>query len=227
MMDNPLLALAIPSLLVVPAMGLLSRISAKSPFATEVRRKALHVAVGLAALSFPLFLTTPAMVLTAVAAVLAWMVAVRLVPVLRIRFGCVLHDARRKSYGDIYFALAIACLLMLPRPTPALYAVPLLILTVADAAAAIAGRRWPRGELHGRACGKTLTGCVVFGVTAFLVTAGLLTWFGPVTGPRVIAISFVTAALTSYTEAFSPRGFDNLTVPAVAWLVIFTTTAGV
>ena len=70
MMDNPFLAFAIPSLLVVPAMGLLSRISADSPFATEVRRKALHVAVGLAALSFPLFLTTPAMVLTAVAAVL-------------------------------------------------------------------------------------------------------------------------------------------------------------
>ena len=226
-MDNPLLALAIPSLLVVPAMGLLSRINAESAVAAEIRRKALHVGVGLAALSFPLFLTSPAMVLAAVAAVLTWMLAVRFVPVLRNRFGCVLHETGRRSYGEIYFAFAIACLLMLPQPTPAHYAAPLLILTVADAAAAIAGRRWPIGRLRGPANGKTLMGCIAFAVTAFLVTAGLLAWFGTITGPRVVAISVVTAALTSYAEAFSPRGFDNLTVPAIAWLVIFTTTAGV
>ena len=116
---------------------------------------------------------------------------------------------------------------MLPQPTPALYAAPLLILTIADAVAAIAGRCWPMGRLRGPANGKTLTGSIAFAVTAFVVTAGLLAWFGPASGPRVIAISFITAALTAYAEAFSPRGFDNLTVPAVAWLVIFTTTAGV
>ena len=157
-MEIPLLAPMIPSLLVIPAMGLLSRINTNSPVAAEIRRKTLHMSVGLGALCFPLFLTTPAMVLTAVAAVLAWMLAVRLVPALRACLGCVLHDTDRTSYGEIYFAFAIACLLMLPQPTPVHYAAPLLILTIADAVAAITGRQWPRGKLRGPARGKTITG---------------------------------------------------------------------
>lgn len=226
MLNTSLFALALPSLLIVPAMGLLSRRKGESPFGCELKRKSLHIAVGFTALSFPLFLTGVWSILSAVALVLAWMAAVRSVPVLKRRFGRVLHDADRESYGEVYFGLAIACLLMLPQPSPAHYAAPLLILTLADSAAAIAGRMWPIGPLRGLTSGKTFSGCAAFAVTAFLITFALLTWLTPVDGTRVVAVSFITAIVCAYTEVVSPRGFDNLTVPAIAWLVLFTTIGG-
>ena len=48
-MDTMLLALALPPLVLVPAMGLLSRVECASEFAAELRRKTLHAGLGLAA----------------------------------------------------------------------------------------------------------------------------------------------------------------------------------
>ena len=225
-MNASLFALALPSLLIVPAMGLLSRIKSESPIGCELKRKSLHIAVGFTALAFPLFLTSVWMVLSAITIVLCWMAAVRIVPALRKRFGCVLHDADRESFGEVYFGFAIACLLMLPQPGLVHYAAPILILTLADSAAAIAGRAWPVGPLRGLTSGKTMSGCIAFALTAFIVTFALLTWFAPVDSTRIIAVSLITAIVSAYTEAISPRGFDNLTVPAIAWLVLYTTIGG-
>ena len=53
------------------------------------------------------------MIVVALGLVLSWMLAVRTMPALNERFGCVLHDAGRASRGELYFALAIAGLLLL------------------------------------------------------------------------------------------------------------------
>jgi phytol kinase len=208
-------------------MGLLSRVKSKSPLGNELKRKSLHIGVGLTALSFPIFLTDVWMVLGAVALVLTWMAAVRLLPPLQRRFGRVLHDTGRKSFGEVYFGFAIACLLLLPQPNPAHYAIPLLILTFADSAAAIVGGVWPVGRLRGLTSGKTFLGCLVFAITAFVITFALLNLFTAMGTARVVAVSLITATLSAYTEAVSPRGFDNLTVPGIAWLVLYSTIGGV
>ncbi len=111
-MMAPLLALLLPPLLLVPAMGLLSHIESHSPIETELRRKAFHVCIGLASLSFPLFLTTPWMVIVALSMAVTWMMIVRRVPVVRRHFGRVLHDTDRVSHGEIYFAVSIGALML-------------------------------------------------------------------------------------------------------------------
>ena len=219
-MDSPLLALALPPLLIVPAMGLLARIRSVSPVACELRRKALHIGVGLTALSFPLFLTEAWMVVVSLAVVAGWMLAVRRVPFLQARFGCVLHDIRRESHGELYFALSIACLLLFSGTNLLLFTIPVLILAISDAAAAIVGRAWPLGELGGAAEGKTLSGSAAFLFSAHLITWSLLASYTPLPNGTALAIAAIVACLTCVTEAISSRGLDNLLVPGVAWLVL-------
>lgn len=226
-MDNPVLALLLPSLLIVPAMGLLSSVRSHNAVSSELRRKALHLGTGLAALSFPMFLTGPWMVAAALTLVAGWMLAVRVIPFLSTRFGCVLHDTGRKSYGELYFAFAVAGLLLLSRDNPVFYAVPLLILTLADAAAAVVGRAFPVGKLGGLGKGKTIAGSATFAACAYLVTSSFLASYTTLAFPEMLAVALSMALLTCLVEAISSRGFDNIAVPAVAWLVLHLTIGGV
>ena len=225
-MDNPLIALVLPPLLIVPAMGLLSRVKTASPLQNELRRKALHLLTGLAALGLPFVLREPWMILAAAAAVIGWMLAVRLVPALSARFGCVLHGAGRHSFGELYFALGLAGLLLVTEPGSILFVVPVLVLTLADTAAAVVGRAWPWlrfGPPDGR---KTLSGSLAFAATAVLVCAAAL---GAGTGFSVadtLAVAVAVAGLAAIAEAFSSRGLDNLTIPATVWLALYLATPG-
>jgi phytol kinase len=210
----------LPPLLLVPAMGILSSVKSSSALGCELRRKALHVGVGLTSLSFPLILTESWMVLFALSMIGAWMIAVRRVPMLRRRFGAVLHDAKRISHGELYFALAIAGLMLATSDRPLLFVVPVLILTISDAAAAIVGRALPRCRLTGLASGKTASGCAAFLATAFLITLlGLNRYTGlPLT--TSLAIAAVVATGTCIVEAVSHQGRDNLFVPATAFVLL-------
>ena len=225
-MDNPIFALVLPSLLIVPAMGLLSRVHSHSPIGQELRRKALHLSVGLVSLSFPYLLVEPWMVITASLLVIAWMLAVRRTPALNKRFGCVLHDAGRVSHGELYFAVALGALLLLPHPNPVLYVVPVLVLTIADAAAAVVGRAWPVGKLGGLARGKTLSGSAAFMASAFLISFLFLDFYTSLATLQILAIAFRIAVLTCIAEAISSRGLDNLFVPVAAWLVLYSAIDG-
>ena len=225
-MDHPLFALVLPSLLIVPAMGLLSRIRGETPLGTEIRRKALHVSVGLAALGFPALLQGSGTIFCAFILVIAWMVAVRFVPALNARFGCVLHAAGRSSWGEIWFAVSIALLLLSPVSHPVLYVVPLLILTVSDALAAVVGRAWPRGRLPAAFSGKTLSGSTAFLASAFVITAVSLAVATDVPMLTVLMVSLGVSVLTTFSEVLSSRGFDNFSVPAVAWLALVLSLNG-
>lgn len=225
-MASPYFALLLPSLLVVPAMALLSRMKTQSPLGTELRRKALHIGVGLTALTFPLFLTGPAAVSMALLLVIAWMLLVRSVPALNRRFGCVLHEAGRVSWGEVYFALAIAGLLLLPHSNSAMYVVPLLILTISDALAAVVGRAIPAGRLPGPARGKTVSGSAAFAISAFFITAIALDALTVVGAAPILVIALATGVASCVVEAVCTRGTDNLAVPAIAWLTLNAGLAG-
>ena len=219
-MESSWFALAIPPLLLIPAMGLLSHIRSSRDIAEEFKRKTLHVATGLTALSFPLYFTTPVLVCTGLGIVLAWMVAVRKLPVLRRQFGGCLHNSQRVSFGEIYFALALAALLLLTPDRPLMYVIPLLVLTLADSAAAIAGRLAPYGKLRGLAAGKTISGSATFALVAFLTTQTALHVFAEPGFAAETGMALTVALTTCIAEAVSRRGLDNLFVPAAAYVTL-------
>jgi phytol kinase len=225
-MLNPFFALLLPPLLLVPAMGLLSYIESESALETELRRKAFHISVGLASLTFPLFLTRPWMVIVALSFAIAWMCCVRKVPAMTRHFGRVLHDTDRISHGELYFAVSIATLMLASNGESILYVVPVLILTIADAVAAVVGRVYPLMPLGGLARGKTASGSAAFLVAALLVTWSVLNALTDYSSILSLAVALAVAAGTCIAEAISSRGFDNLSVPVVALLILKLTVVG-
>jgi len=213
-------AVAIPPVLLFSAMGMLSQISDGHIIVKELKRKALHIGVGLTALSFPLFLNDTWTIVAACGLAVVWLLAVRYVPVLRRHFGSVLHGVRRRSLGEIYFAVSIAFLLLLTQDKPVLFVIPILILTLADSTAAIVGKFLPIGPLRGLARGKTITGCAAFFAVAFIVSFGLLGLLADLQGVHAVSLAAILAATTCVVEAISRRGIDNLAVPAVAYLIL-------
>lgn len=226
-MESPFIAVALPPLLIVPAMGLLSRIRVVSPLQSELRRKTLHILTGLLALGLPFVLRQPTAVLGTLFAVAAWMLAVRLVPSLRERFGCVLHGAGRQSCGELYFAVALALLLLVCEPGSILYSLPVLILTLADSAAAVVGRAWPWLPYRVFGGRKSLGGSLAFVFCAAVVALAMLGFAADVTFGRMLCAALLVAVLTGLAEALSTNGSDNLTIPATAWLTLHYILNGV
>jgi len=217
---NGILPVAIPPMLLFSAMGILSLIDNGHVIARELKRKALHISVGLTALSFPLFLTAPWMIVTALGLVVLWLFAVRRVPILRRHFGSVLHEVSRDSLGEIYFALSIGGLLLLTPDKPVFFVVPILILALADASAAIVGKVFPIGPLTGIARGKTVAGCAAFFVVAFLVSFGTLVGLVELQTAHALMLASALAVTTCAAEAVSRGGIDNFVVPGTAYLTL-------
>lgn len=212
--------IAVPPVLLLSVMGVLSRINSDRAIVRELKRKALHISVGLTALSFPLFLHERWMIIAALGLAVAWLMAVRSIPSLRRHFGSVLHDVKRESLGEIYFALSIGGLLLLTRNEPVFFVIPILILTLADAFAAIVGKVLPMGPLAGMAKGKTAAGCTVFFIVAFAVSYWSLTTFADLQMSHALMVAAGLAMTTCVAEAISRHGIDNFVVPGMAYLIL-------
>lgn len=219
-MDDSLLLLVLPPLMLVPAMGLLSMVRSTHKFGQELKRKSFHVGVGLASLSFPLVLNEPWKALTGMSLAIAWMSAVRILPCLQRHFGSVLQDCNRTSMGEVYFALSVGALILLTPDSPLLYSIPVLILTLADTAAAIFGRLIPSKPLTGFLRGKSVAGCTAFFVVAAAICVAMLTVYTTLPGWQIMTTALVVAIATCLAEAVSRRGLDNLAIPLVAWAVL-------
>lgn len=210
----------LPPLLLVPAMGLLSMVRVSHDTGHELKRKALHVGTGLASLSLPLVLTEAWMVISGFCLAVAWMTAVRVLPCLRRHFGSVLHGCERRSMGETFFAAGVAALLLLAGDDRLLFAIPMLILSLADAAAAIAGRLIQSPPLPGFMRGKSAAGSIAFFVTAAVICLAMLGYFTKLPLPQLVGCALAVAAASCIAEASSRNGLDNLTVPLVTWAVL-------
>ena len=219
-MDDSLLLFMLPPLILVPAMGLLSMVRSTHKIGQELKRKTFHVGVGLASLSFPLVLNEPWKVLTGMSLAIGWMSAVRVLPCLQRHFGSVLQDCDRKSIGEVYFALSIGVLILITSDSPLLYVIPVLILTLADAAAAVFGRLIPSQPLTGFLRNKSVAGCTAFFIVASLVCVTVLTLYTALPVWQIATATLVVATASCLAEAASRRGLDNLVVPLVAWAVL-------
>jgi len=203
------LGMALVPVLLVGSMAALPRLRV-SP---EARRKLLHVEMGLVALAFPFLFASAWPVLGAAAIVIAWLSALRTVQPLRARFGGVLHDMQRDSAGDLCFVAGVCASFLWAGAQPAAYAVAILVLALADAAAALVGRRYGRPRRMPGGALKSAAGCAAFFAVAFAVTAGVVGAAGSADPWRS---AFLVALCTTLVEALLARGLDNLFVPLAA-----------
>jgi phytol kinase len=219
-MDDSLFLFVLPPLLLVPAMGLLSMIRSSHKIGQELKRKSFHVGFGLVALSFPLIWTESWMVVTGLVLAFGWMLAVRVLPCLQKYFGSVLHDCDRKSMGEFYYAVSVAALILVTGDSPLEYVIPILILSLADAAAAIFGRLIPSQPLTGWLRGKSVAGCTAFFIVAAVICGVALAFYTQLPALQILTCSLFVAAATCLAEAVCRNGLDNLIVPFTAWTVL-------
>ena len=184
----------------------------------ELVRKLLHIGMGLITLSFPwLFAQSWPVILLALLAV-AVLLAVKFFKTESL--ANVVHGVARESLGEIYFPVAIAVLFALSHQTPLLYIIPVLILTLADAVAALIGVRYGQVKYTTAEGLKSTEGSIAFFTVALLSCLVPLLLFSKVGRAELLLISLIIATLVMYIEALSWKGLDNLFIPLGGYLLL-------
>ncbi len=179
----------------------------------EVQRKLVHVAIGLSALMFPLIFSDQWPVLLILGLAIVIMLVLRLPRHAQDGIGSALHSVGRTSYGDFLFAAAIGITYLRAREEIVLYVLPIAVLTLADAAAALTGSRYGRRLFTVEDGTKSLEGVVMFFLITWIVAMVILLLLTDIARINVIGLALVIAVFGALVEADSWRGFDNLFVP--------------
>ena len=188
----------------------------------EVRRKTVHVAAGGLALGFPWIFPSDVSFALFIAAVTLGLAGLRAARTAG-RMGSLartVHGVARDSWGDLLLPVSIALLWILQDDTPIRYVLPLAILTVADAAAALTGIAYGRLRFTAEAGAKTLEGTVMFFLVTLLTAMICLLLLSEVSRGAVIAIGAALAAFATLVEVDSWKGLDNLFLPMGALIFL-------
>lgn len=177
-------------------MGVLS-VGAHLGTSAEARRKLLHVEMGVVTLGFPWFFSAAWPVILLACMSVAWFGLLRASRALEARFGPVLAAGGRDSCGAIWFVCGVCLTFLLSDGDAAAYCIAILVLTLADTAAALVGQRCGRTS-------KSVQGSLAFFSVAFGVSFLTL---------QALVPALLVALVTTAVEAALGSGLDNLFVP--------------
>ncbi|HEY7546913.1 MAG TPA: cytidylyltransferase, partial [Blastocatellia bacterium] len=98
--------------------------------------------------------------------------------------------------------------------------VPILILALADAAAALVGVRW--GKLHFRAIGgyKSVEGSIAFFAVSLASVFLSLRLFGCAGRMEAASIALAMSFILMIVEALAWRGLDNALIPLAGFFLL-------
>ena len=138
----------------------------------ESTRKLIHIAGGLVALSMPFVIESHWVVLAMAAGMATLFLTGKFTGQLRS-----LHGVARKSSGTEYYPVVIYLLFLCTKDAPWKYFICVLVLTTADAMAALVGSRYGRLRYQVDENFKSVEGSFVFLLVTFLaVFLPLATW---------------------------------------------------
>ena len=211
---SPLGGLAVALAVEAAAIALVRWGQRRRGLSPRAARKALHVATSAVALALPWLFDAvwPVVVLAAVG--VATGLLSRALPGVRRALAPALRAAGPDTVGDLAFPVAVAVLYALAAADVVLYVVPLLLLGLADPAAAVAEGRRRDGD------GVSREAAVAFAAVAFLCVHVPLLVFTPVGRAESLWLSAIVAVLVTLLRAASWRGLDNVFVPLGAYAVL-------
>ena len=214
------LKIALVILCVAGMMGVLAILQRRHSLHPEWARKLMHIGSGLIALSLPWLFSEnwPVLVLTVLAA--GGMLAVKYRPAFRSRVGTVTGSVVRPTLGEVWFPLGAGLVFVLADSDKLLYSIPILILTFADASAALIGIFYGRFQYSTSEGAKTLEGSLVFFQTAFLSALIPILLFTPIGRAETLLIAMLMALLAMLLDALAWWGLDNLLIPVLSFLML-------
>lgn len=191
----------------------------------EYTRKLIHIGTGILTLLFPVFLRSHWYVL-----LLCGSFAVILLVSLKYNLLKSINAIDRKSHGSISYPIAVYSTFLFfdffsgDAAQKAYFYIPVLTLALCDPIAALGGKRWPWKPYKVGSGTKTMTGSILFFVSATLLSIALLATLSTTSGISLVLLSMCIALVTSVTEALSRNGFDNLLIPFAAILMLVAAT---
>jgi phytol kinase len=207
-------ALIIGSVLILLAfMQGVRSVGMRFDWSPEAQRKAVHVATGTYALTLPLLFNTAWPVLLLVAVTIVVMGVLRLPRFAKHGLSAAIHSVERKSYGDMLFAIAVGFLFFRSTGNLVFFALPILVLTLSDTAAALAGSTYGRRIFQIEAGTKSLEGVAIFFLVTWIIAMVLLLLMTDIARLNVVVLGLLVAAFGALVEADSWSGFDNLFLP--------------
>lgn len=186
----------------------------------EWTRKFVHLGTGLLALFFPVMIKNQWYVL-----LLCSSFFILLQLSLKFDFLKSINDIPRKSFGSLAFPVSVyGCYLALcffERQYFYFY-LPILILAISDPIASLVGKHAPENEIQFGEKGKTLIGSLAFFVSAFIISFVLIIAFKNYEGTvDMVVYSILIALVATIAEAFSSKGWDNITIPVSVLVTLY------
>lgn len=210
----PEFALILLSVGLLVAVMAVVRILARSyGWSAELQRKSVHVATGGYALSLPLMFTDRWPVLVIACGAVIVLLVMRMPIFAKSGLGTTLHSVERRSYGDVLLAMSVGIVFFFSRENPVLYVLPIAVVTLSDAAAALTGVRYGRVLFNVETGAKSLEGSAMFFAVTWITAMILLLLMTGIGRENVVLLSLIVAAFGTLVEADSWQGFDNLFLP--------------
>ena len=187
----------------------------------EFTRRYVHLATGLLTMLFPPYVQSPWLVGLLCASFL-------LILLISLKFDLLksINGVDRETRGSILFPMIVfGCFMVFHWfGQYVFYYIPILILAICDPVAALVGKRYPIGKYTFLGHTKTLSGSFGFFVIAMLLSYLLLTMVGDYSSKDSWLAAILISVVTVIAEAVSHKGYDNLTIPASAIMVLLLLT---
>lgn len=135
-----------------------------------------------------------------------------------------IYSVKRKTYGDIFFAVGIVVCAYLGQESW-IFIISILLLALADGGAAVVGRYYGLKNQYLVFGNKNLQKSV-FGTVAFLIFSYVsiaIGWFlggGDIISNNMFAVLIILPLGSAVLENTMPYGLDNLTTPLFSTLLL-------
>jgi phytol kinase len=217
-MINNSLGLLISLLYIFGLIGLGEGLRRWQGYSSDFTRKVIHIGVGMLSWGLHLLFDNPWFFITACAVFMG-------INLLDWRYGyfAAMASGDRANLGTVYFPLAAGIVAYLFWQQPPLMVAALMPLTWGDGLASVVGRAYGRHPYSVYSSRRTLEGSAGFFSFSFLFT-WLALWLisGPpgITPLAAVLPALIISLTTALVEAVSIWGLDNLTITAVAILIL-------
>lgn len=184
----------------------------------ERARKFIHILAGIWMALWPLYLPFDGIF------VLGCMALTLLLYSRVTRLFHAIYAVKRRTYGDILFAVAIVLCAYLAR-APWIFTIAILLLAVADGGAAVVGRFWGIKNQYfvfgKKSLRKSVAGTLAFIALSYAcITAGILVGGVAVNENNALLLFAILPAGATLLENIMPYGFDNLFTPLFATILL-------
>ena len=183
-------------------------------------RKLAHIGTGLISICLPWIFSNRTPIFIICGASIALLLTMRYVPLIRGQLSGVLDDVGRESWGEVYFPFSVALLYQLAHGNKLLYALPLVVLTLADTVAALTGAEYGKHEYSATGATKSVEGSIAFFCAAFFSVDVALVVFSDVGRIETLLISLDIALIVMLLEAIAWRGLDNIFIPLGVFILL-------